>query len=551
MPFRRKPAAPTPPQGSLGKGLERGSFLAEYEVLEKLGEGGMGVVYKARHRWLKRVVALKLLTSNHATDERAVARFQREMEAVGQLSHPNIVQAYHAQLIENTFVLVMEYLEGVTLGKLVRHGERLSTADACEAIRQAALGLDYASQQGLVHRDIKPSNLQLTPGGQVKVLDFGLALVPSDRSLTASGQAVGTADYMAPEQVLNSRDVDPRADLYSLGCTLTMLLAGAPPFGDPEYTSEFEKMTAHAYRPAPALATLRPDLPPELAALVDRLLAKDPNRRPANGGEVAAVLEPFAVGSDLAGLVARVAKRMQARIQVPDNSSGGSSQAATILRASGPEESAGRSPRSPWRIVVWGVALLLVATGVSWYVIDLSHPEPDEPRFEGPGEGNLEEDDLPDEPDFSVEAAPEEKEGAKSSEQPPADAVRFRGAHRIFLRPNNEGRATAVIHPASDVDLHYLRPRASGEVQITVTPTASLAVRVELYGNAREVDPGTRPQLLCDACSAQAGSPASLHFQARRGLTRYLLVRSADGKSEGDYEIAIDSAANAALSAEK
>ncbi len=296
-------------------GTDGSSF--EYQLLEKLGEGGMGTVYKVRHARLNQVVALKVLSGARLSDARAVVRFRREMEAVARLDHPNIVRAYEAREIDGVPMLVMEYLEGLTLARLVVHGGRLSIADACEAIRQAALGLDYAAQRGLVHRDIKPSNLMVTSEGQVKILDFGLALLPADESSSGRGLVLGTADYMAPEQVADSHAVDHRADLYSLGCTLHKLLAGRSPFGEPEYTSTSEKMTAHVFRPAPSIRELRPDAPPELAALLERLLAKAPQDRFPTGAELAAALAPLAAGSDLPGLLQRTLQRMQARIDLP------------------------------------------------------------------------------------------------------------------------------------------------------------------------------------------------------------------------------------------
>ncbi len=187
--------------------------LGDYEFLEKLGEGGMGIVYKAWHRRLKRVVALKVLRGAALADTLAKSRFWREMEAVGRLDHPNVIRAFDAREIDGTPVLVMEYVEGLTLSRLVDHGGKLSIANACEAIRQAALGLDYASAHGLVHRDIKPSNLMVACGGRIKILDLGLALLRqeqgSEEEVTLTGGLVGTADYMAPEQVQDSHRVDP------------------------------------------------------------------------------------------------------------------------------------------------------------------------------------------------------------------------------------------------------------------------------------------------------------------------------------------------------
>jgi serine/threonine protein kinase len=287
--------------------------LGEYELLEKLGEGGMGTVYRAEHTKLKRIVALKVLPKGRREDERAIARFEREMKAVGRLDHPNIVRAHDAREVEGTRFLVMEYVEGLDLGKVVRRVGPLSVADACELIRQAALGLQSAHQHGLVHRDVKPSNLMLTARGEVKLLDLGLARFQSDQpageEMTRAGQAVGTPDYMAPEQISDTHSVDIRADIYSLGCTLYKLLTGQAPFSGPQYEGHFEKMEAHLKKPIPPIRQFRADVPPELVAVINRMLAKEPGLRFGTPAEVADAVGPLATGSDLPGLLACAEKK--------------------------------------------------------------------------------------------------------------------------------------------------------------------------------------------------------------------------------------------------
>jgi serine/threonine protein kinase len=309
-----------------------GDRLRDYRLLARLGQGGMGTVYKAIHTHLDKLVAVKLLPGSRMRDEQAVARFRREMKAVGKLDHPNIVRALDAGEDNGRHYLVMEYVEGFDLSLLCRepgtrasrvpwrsadvdknaasapverHGGRsLQTSDACELARQAALGLDYAHRHGLVHRDIKPSNLILSSDGQVKILDLGLALLNDDSSgeLTDTQQLMGTADYMAPEQADDSHSVDGRADLYSLGCTLYRLLAGEPPFAAPTYATRMQKLMAHVTVPAPVLDSRRPDVDPALSALVKRLLAKQPSDRFATAGELAAALAPFCDGANLPAL---------------------------------------------------------------------------------------------------------------------------------------------------------------------------------------------------------------------------------------------------------
>ena len=293
----------------------RPARLGGYELGAKLGEGGMGTVYKARQPSLDRWVAVKVLPAGRLGDARAVARFQREIKAAGKLKHPNIVTAHDAGEAGGTHYLVMEYVEGCDLSSLVRRCGPLAVADACEIVRQAALGLQHAHEHGLVHRDVKPSNLMLTTAepssvGQVKLLDLGLArlagLPPADE-LTAANQMLGTVDYMAPEQAGDSHAVDIRADVYSLGCTLYKLLAGEAPFSGPRYATTVKKMMAHEHHPVPPISQRRNDLPAALIAVLAGMLAKKPADRYATPSQVAAAMAPFAAGSDLARLAARFA----------------------------------------------------------------------------------------------------------------------------------------------------------------------------------------------------------------------------------------------------
>ncbi len=317
--------------GDVSPGLGQ---LGEYRLLEKLGEGGMGAVYKAQHTKLDKLVALKVLPKDRMQNPMAVSRFEREMKAVGRLNHPHIVQAHDAREIDGTHFLAMEYVEGLDLAKLVSQTGPLRVADACELARQAAVGLQHAHEQGLVHRDIKPSNLMLsvvrgplsvaparvqrithhgqltTDHGQqtiVKILDLGLALLgtnePNRPEMTAAGTAMGTADYVSPEQVTDSHSVDIRSDIYSLGCTLYKLLSGRAPFVGPEFKNDVAKMMAHVHSTPPPISLLRTDLPPGLAAVIERMMAGKPKDRFATPGEVATALEPFAVGCDLGRLL--------------------------------------------------------------------------------------------------------------------------------------------------------------------------------------------------------------------------------------------------------
>ena len=267
----------------------RSPVLGPYLLLERLGGGGMGEVYKARHRIMNRLVALKLVRRDRLAGN-APARFLREMRAAARLDHPHIVHAYDADEVHGRPLLVMEYVEGGSLAGLVERGGPLPVAAACAYARQAALGLHHAHEQGVIHRDVKPSNLLLkAAGGPVKLADFGLARwrEAADEVLTCTGGLLGTGDYLAPEQAADSRSVDRRADLYGLGCALYCLLSGGPPFPG---GSLVQKVLRHAgERPRPVRA-VRPEVSPALAAVVARLLAKRPQDRYQTAAEVADAL---------------------------------------------------------------------------------------------------------------------------------------------------------------------------------------------------------------------------------------------------------------------
>lgn len=278
--------------------------LGQYEILEKIGRGGMGTVYKAMHTRLKRLVALKLLPGDRTQTPEAVARFQREMEAVGRLDHPHLVRAHDAGEAEGQHYLAMEFVDGINVARLIRQGGRLPVANACEVIRQAALGLQHAHEHGLVHRDVKPSNLMLTEDGQIKVLDLGLARLteevrPDQEDATATGQVFGTGDFIAPEQGQDPRQADSRSDIYSLGCTLYFLLAGHAPFSGPEWNTFMKKVMAHAHTPIAPITSIRGDIPEPVATILARMTAKSPGERFQSAGEVARSLEAYAAGNNL------------------------------------------------------------------------------------------------------------------------------------------------------------------------------------------------------------------------------------------------------------
>lgn len=296
-PFPTQPGSA--PAGHSFAKIQVGQLIGPYLIEAMLGEGGMGAVYRARHTKLDKLVALKILPSHSTHNPQFVARFEREMKAVGKLDHPQIVRALDAGEINGVHYLAMEYIEGTDLHELVRARGNLSVVNACKAIRQAAQALAAAHAAGLVHRDIKPANLFLAKSGQLKILDLGLALLGEEANahteLTAAGQTFGTPDYMAPEQWEGAHATDGRVDLYALGCTLHFLLTSKAPYDSPSTRTLLAKMKAHAMAPIPSLRDVRNDVSAELEALYQKLMAKDPDARVQTAAELVDAILPFTV----------------------------------------------------------------------------------------------------------------------------------------------------------------------------------------------------------------------------------------------------------------
>jgi WD40 repeat protein/serine/threonine protein kinase len=304
----RATSASLPPAGSLPPELAN---HPDYEILGELGQGGMGVVYLAHNRIMGRDEVLKVMGQQLVELPGMADRFLREIRAVAKLRHPNIVSAYAAFRCGNNPVFAMEHVEGLDLRRLVKVKGPMPIAHACFFGHQEALGLQHAHEAGMVHRDIKPANLMLSRQKNravIKILDFGLSKAASEQNaselgigvaalpidfgehLTCTGEMLGTPDFIAPEQIIDSQKADIRADIYSLGCTLYFLLSGRPPFQE---SSTRDTLQAQRWMDAPPLDSVRPEVPAELAALVARMMAKDPDRRFQTPREVANALAPF------------------------------------------------------------------------------------------------------------------------------------------------------------------------------------------------------------------------------------------------------------------
>jgi serine/threonine protein kinase len=271
--------------------------LGNYVLLALIGEGGMGRVFKALHRRMERLVALKLLHKRALQSEEAVQRFHREARAAARLMHPNIVTAYDADEHDGIHYLAMEFVDGTDLARLARKAP-LSVSTAVDCVLQAARGLQFAHEEGIIHRDIKPANLLMDRRGVVKILDMGIARMAStapegedpktQAELTQAGVIMGTVDFMAPEQASNVSNADARSDIYSLGCSLYFLLAGRPVYGG---DSVVEKIFAHRGEDVPSILEVRPDVPAAVDRLLRRMIAKQPRDRYQSMQDVVAAIE--------------------------------------------------------------------------------------------------------------------------------------------------------------------------------------------------------------------------------------------------------------------
>ncbi|QJW95592.1 protein kinase domain-containing protein [Frigoriglobus tundricola] len=352
-----------------------------YRIISELGAGGMGTVYKAEDRLMGRVIAIKVVSLHLTARASAVERFRKEIRAAAQLNHPSVILAHDTGEAGGAHFLVMEFVEGVSLDRLIAKKGPLPAPMASNFTRQAALGLQHAADKGMVHRDIKPQNLMVTRKGQVKILDFGLARfghaddeeppapqsgrVPfgaakelANAGVTNPNLVMGTPDYLSPEQAKNSHDVDPRSDIYSLGCTLYFLLTGRPPFQSA--STHLDKLIAHTHAEPPSVHGARKDVPEGLAAVLAKMMAKKPADRYQTAAEVAAALLPYTRSDSPKEPNFEIVDASV--VTPPPVASGASSDTAPVPGAATLAETPrlkrakrGKKRASPWRRLRWPV----------------------------------------------------------------------------------------------------------------------------------------------------------------------------------------------------
>jgi serine/threonine protein kinase len=271
------------------EGRSRGFTLGRYLILDRLGATRMSTVFLCQDQTLGRLVAVKVLSHARAANEDLLKRFYREARAAASLRHEHIVRAYDVEEAERGHLLVMEYVDGVSLEALVTGHGPLAPLRAAHYVRQAALGLRAAHEAGIVHRDVKPGNILVDRGGTVKVLDLGLALL-ADEEVQLTCSVLGSVDYLAPEQGVDSHAVDARADIYSLGATFWFLLTGAPPFTGATVMDRARAHRSQALRP---IRSVRPEVPAGLEAILMRMLAREPQDRHPTAAAVVEALAPW------------------------------------------------------------------------------------------------------------------------------------------------------------------------------------------------------------------------------------------------------------------
>ncbi len=343
----------------LRRGRHKGFVLGKYRLLRLIGAGGMSSVYLGEHTTLHSKVAIKVLPIKRVDQSSYLARFEREAQASARLNHPNIVRAFDLDTSGSIHFIAMEYVAGIDLHAKVKQDGPLPLRQAVDYVRQAALGLQYAHEEGLVHRDIKPANLILDDRGTVKILDLGLAFAKGedDESLTQEhGEKVlGTADYLSPEQAKDSHKADARSDIYALGCTFHYLLTGRPPFAKGTLA---ERIQAHLRTPPPNLLEERPDTPPALVELFFRMMEKHPDARPHTAREVATTLAAWLAANEATGPQSRAEppRRLPPRRAPGSGVAGGRGPGGSGIAA--PQRPPSNGPRTPGGSGVGGASSL-------------------------------------------------------------------------------------------------------------------------------------------------------------------------------------------------
>jgi formylglycine-generating enzyme required for sulfatase activity len=463
----------------------------KYRILRLLGRGGMGSVYLAYHVRMARRVAIKVINQALVDHPEALQRFDQEIMAAASLDHTNVARAHDADEFGSLKVLVMEYIAGRSVEKFLAQRKRLSVVEACRIVRQALIGLQHAHERGMVHRDLKPQNLMLATDGKVKILDFGLAKVASERrqaqGLTRENALMGTPHYLAPEQALDAAKADIRADIYSLGCTLYCLLAGRPPF---DYDTDVKVLVAHQNETARPLSEICPDVPQELSDLVMRMLAKDPAQRLQTPKEAAQALLPFAKGeAPSAGEGADPLAFLAGSTRVK---TAGDTPVGTA-RAAG-SATTGRVPPHGWRWGAVGVGVLVAFFFIAWAagVFTIRTPE-----------GTIVVENVPADVDVQVDGS--QVRLSRAGEQVTVSAVSQGDHHLKLVRDGKEIWA-------SDVKIDV----AGQQVRVMYAPTGAPVPTETQAGGA----PGARIDLLKFVDLKQDVIDGQWSFNADRSVLR-------------------------------